>query len=69
MRSKWLNKKPAFAPVSEKFTEKWEAVLLTAEKALVWLILVESDKVISKIELEIELNLKKKYPFNFKENY
>ena len=68
MRSKWLNKKPLFAPVSEKFTEKWEAVLLTAEKALVWLILVESDKVISKIELEIELNLKKKYPFNFKEN-
>ena len=69
MRSKWLNKKPLFAPVSEKFKEKWEAVLLTAEKALVWLILVESDKVISKIELEIELNLKKKYPFNFKENY
>ena len=41
---------------------------MTAEKALVWLILVESDKVISKIELEIELNLKKKHPFNFKEN-
>ena len=42
---------------------------MTAKKALVWLILVESNKIISKIELDIELNLKKKDQFNFKENY
>ena len=38
-----LNKKPAFEPV---FEETWRTVLLTAEKDLVRLLLVESDNLI-----------------------
>ena len=46
-----------------------EDCLLKAEKDLVRLLLVESDKVIVKIEFEIECNIKKKDPFNLRKNY
>ena len=55
-----LNKKPAFTPVSENFDENWKTVLVNAEKDLGRLLLVESEKIIAKIEFEIESNLKKK---------
>ena len=41
-------------------------VLLHAENDLVRLLLVELDKVIAKMEFEIESNLKNEDPFNFK---
>ena len=44
-------------------------VLLHAENDLVRLLLVELDKVIAKMEFEIESNLKNEDPFNFKKNY
>ena len=46
-----------------------EDCLLKAEKDLVRLLLVASDKVILKIEFEIECSLKKKDPFNLRKNY
>ena len=46
-----------------------EGCLLKAEKDLVRLLLVASDKVILKIEFEIECRLKKKDPFNLRKNY
>ena len=55
--------------VSENFEEKWKTALLNAGKDLVRLLLVDSDKVIAKIELEIESNLKKEDLFNSKKNY
>ena len=55
--------------VSENFEEKWKTALLNAEKDLVRLLLVDSDKVIAKIEFKIESNLKKEDLFNFKKNY
>ena len=64
-----LNKKPAFLLVSVNFEEKWKTVLLTAEKYLVRLLVVESEKVIANIESETESNLKKEDPFNFKTHY
>ena len=63
-----LNKKPTFVPVLENFEERWKEVLLAPEKDLVRFLLVESDKEIVKIEFEIESNLKKEDPFNFKKN-
>ena len=42
---------------------------MSGEKDLVWLLLVESGKVIAKIEFEIESNLKKEATINFKKNY
>ena len=49
----------------EIFEEKWKTVLLTTQKYLVCLPLVESDKMIEKTKFKIEFNSKKEDPFGF----
>ena len=39
------------------FQQKWDAILFNAERNLVELLLVETDSVIKKIELDLELDL------------
>ena len=56
-----LKKKPAFEPVFSDFNDKWRTILYQAEKNLVQLLLSESDKVIAKINVDIESILKDNY--------
>ena len=49
-----INKKPAFLPISDDFTDKWNNILFNAEEKLVRLLLLESDKVINNL-IEEEL--------------
>ena len=63
-----LNKKPAFEPVSSDFNDKRRTTLYQAEKNLVQLLLLESDKVIAKINVGIESILKEIIKLNFGRN-
>ena len=56
-----INKKPAFLPISDDFTDQWNKILLNAEKKLVNLLLVESNKVINNLQEKIEGKLFEKY--------
>ena len=57
-----IKRKPAFLPVSKDFESKWNAILYEAEKNIIKLFMYESDQVISKIEVEIQEELKEEYP-------
>ena len=54
-----LRKDPAFLPVTDSFQQKWDAILFNAERNLVELLLVETDSVIKKLELDFDKELKK----------
>ena len=56
-----INKKPAFLPISDDFTDKWNNILFNAEEKLVRLLLLESDKVINNLQEKIEEMLYEKY--------
>ena len=49
-----INKKPAFVPVSNDFTNKWSNILRSAEEKLVNLLLSESDNVIDNLQSKIK---------------
>ena len=63
-------KSPAITPVSEDFNTgmKWNEVLYNAEKNLVKLLLYESSKVIAKIQVELDLEVRKIDPENYSHN-
>ena len=48
-----INKKQAINTVSSDFHNNWKTIISKAEKDLVQLLLVESDKIIAKIDFEI----------------
>ena len=52
-----MNKKPAFAPILENFMVKWKNILSRAEENLVELLLTGSQKVIKKLDSDIENEL------------
>ena len=52
-----INKKPAFIPVSNDFTERWNNILRSAEEKLVNLLLLESDNVIDDLQTKIKEEL------------
>ena len=52
-----LQKKPAFVPISEDFSIKWNRVLSDAEEKLVRLLLSESGKTTGELEAEIEVKI------------
>ena len=52
-------KDPAFLPATDGFQQKWDAILFNAERNLVELLLVETDSVIKKLELDFDKELKK----------
>ena len=53
-----INNKPAFAPISEDFMINWKNILRRAEYSLVQLVLTESQKVIKKLDSDIENELR-----------
>ena len=57
-----IKKEPAFVPVTDDFHRKWKSVLYDAEKRLVKLLLTESEKVITGIEIEFDQQLERQYP-------
>ena len=59
-----INKKPAINTVSSDFHNNWKTIISKAEKDLVQLLLVESDKIIDKIDFEIQLHIKEYQPSN-----
>ena len=60
-----INKKPAINTVSSDFHNNWKTIISKAEKDLVQLLLGESDKVIAKIDFEIQSHVKEYHPNNF----
>ena len=52
-----INKKPAFAPISQDFMNNWKNILRRAEYSLVQLLLTEFQKVIKKLDSDIENEL------------
>ena len=59
----------AITPVSEDFNTKWNEVLYNAGKKLVELLLYESSKVIAKIQVELDLEVRKTDPENYDRIY
>ena len=53
-----INNKPAFAPISEDFMINWKNMLQRAEYSLVQLLFTESQKVIKKLDSDIENELR-----------
>ena len=64
-----INKKLAFIPVSNDFTEKWENTLRSAEEKLVNLPLSESDNVIDNLQTKIKEGLQNKYGSDIEESF
>ena len=52
-----IKKHPAFKPVSDTFVEEWNSVLYSEEKGIVELLLKESEKAISVVEAEIQVEI------------
>ena len=61
-------KDPAFLPATDGFQQKWDAILFNAERNLVELLLVETDSVIKKLELDFDKELKRLFPNSIEEN-
>ena len=49
-----IKKAPAIVPVNEDFHIKWQKILKSAEKELIELLLLESETIIAKIQLEVD---------------
>ena len=52
-----IKKRPAINSISDTFEEQWNFVLYDAEKKLVQLLLKESEHIISKIKIQIEIKI------------
>ena len=63
-----IKKLPAITPVSEDFNTNYNEVLYNAAKNLVELLLYESSKVIAKIQVELDLEVRKIDPENYSHN-
>ena len=64
-----INKKPAFTPVSNDFTKRWNNILRSAEEKLVNLLLSESDNVIDDLQTKIKEGLQNKYANDVEESF
>ena len=63
-----LRKDPAFLPVTDGFQKKWNAILFNAERNLAELLLVETDSVNKKHELDFNKELKRLFSNSIEEN-
>ena len=59
-----IKKAPGIVPVTEDFHIKWNDILKGAERKLIELLLIESENVIAKIQLEVDNSISKNYPDN-----
>ena len=64
-----INKKPAFTPVSNDFTKRWNNILRSAEEKLVNLLLSESDNVIDDLQTKIKEGLQNNYGNDVEESF
>ena len=64
-----INKKPAFIPVSNDFTERWNNILRSAEEKLVNLLLLELDNVIDDLQTKIKEELQNNYGNDVEESF
>ena len=53
-----INKKPAFIPALNNFTERWNKILRSAEEKLVNLLLLESNNIINNFQTKIKKSSK-----------
>ena len=60
-----MKKRPAFEPIPKDFNINWNNVLRDAERNLVELLLNESLKVVERVELDLDLGLKRFFPKNY----
>ena len=63
-----LRKDPAFLPVTDGFRKKWSAILFNVERNLAELLLVKTDSVIKKHELDFSKELKRLFSNSIEEN-
>ena len=61
MNKEAIKRQPAFKPTKEGFYIKWDSIIYDAERKLVELLLVESKKVVGKIEIDINNQLIQEY--------
>ena len=59
-----IKKAPGIVPVTEDFYVKWNEILKGTERKLIDFVLVESENVIAKIELEVDSSINSDYPDN-----
>ena len=64
-----INKKPPINTVSSNFHNNWKTIISKAEKDLVRILLVESDKIVAKIDFEIQSHIKEYHPNNYHHEY
>ena len=55
--------------MSEDFEAKWNSILYNAERNIVELLLYEAEKVIAKIQVEIQAEVNEKNPEKFERKY
>ena len=56
-----IKKAPGIVPVND-FHIKWNEILKGTERKLIELLLVESEKVMTKIQLEVDSSINSNYP-------
>ena len=59
-----IKKAPGIVPVIKDFHVKWNEILKGTKRKLIDFVLVESENVIAKIELEIDRSINSDYPDN-----
>ena len=57
-----IKKAPGIVPVMDDFHIKWNEILKGTERKLIELLLVESEKVLTEIQLEVDSSINSNYP-------
>ena len=60
-----INKSPAIKPLSKDFNQRWNEILYNAENNLVELLLYESNKVVAKMQIDLDQEIKRIDPRNY----
>ena len=71
INTKWCahKKSEATTPVTEDFHWKWQQILYDAEKNLVKLLLQEANQVVTKVEIDLDAEIRKMNPKNYDQKY
>ena len=64
-----IKKSAAITPITEDFHQKWQQILFDAEKNLVELLLYESSKVVAKIQIDLDAEIRKINPQNYDQKF
>ena len=62
-------KSEAITPVTEDFHWKWQQILYDSEKNLVKLRLHEANQVVTKVEIDLDAEIRKMNPKNYDQKY